>query len=378
MSTSSLHTYRRLNKARSARTSERGESSTPMPWERIPQKALVAFTRNLAVMLNARLPLVQALRTVASQCKHRRLAQVLDEVRRSVQGGRSLSASLAQHQTVFPPLYVPLTRMGEVAGILDKVLLRLADHAEKTAALRRKIGLALVYPGVILCVALGATVFLLTTIVPTFADMFAEFGAELPGPTQFILSVSAAITEHAFSTLLGLAVALGGMLLALRIPRVRYLWDRYKLKIPFFGSLLHRSLIARFCRTLGTLLDSGVRLVDALTLLGQAAGNRYAEKEIGEILKRVRRGSGLYHPLKEQTTLFSPMVVQMIAVGEETAELDTMLLHAANHYEKEVDGLVESLSSVIEPVLIVAIGLLLGGILIAMYLPMFEMMHAVG
>lgn len=378
MSSSSLQTYRRLQQSRTARTTEKKVSGTPLPWERVPQKALVTFTRNLAVMLNARLPLVQALRTVASQCKHRRLARVLDEVRRSVQGGRSLSASLAQHQALFPPLYVPLTHMGEVAGILDTVLLRLADHAEKTAALRRKIGLALVYPGVILAVALGATIFLLTTIVPTFADMFAEFGAELPGPTQFILTVSGAITEHAFQTLLGLGIVLVLTLFVLRIPRVRYLWDRYKLRIPFFGSLLHRSLIARFCRTLGTLLDSGVRLVDALTLLGEAVGNRFAEKEIDEILKRVRRGSGLYHPLKERTGLFSPMVIQMIAVGEETAELDTMLLHAADHYEKEVDGLVESLSSVIEPVLIVTIGLLLGGILIAMYLPMFEMMHAVG
>lgn len=349
-----------------------------LPWERVPQKALVAFTRNLAVMLNARLPLVQALRTVAGQCKNQRLAQVLDEVRKSVHGGRSLSASLAQHEGVFPPLYVQLTRMGEVAGILDTVLLRLADHAEKTAALRRKIGLALIYPGVILAVALGATVFLLTTIVPTFAEMFAEFGAALPGPTQVILTMSAAVTTHAFAVLVGLLLLILGTMALLRIPQVRYAWDRYKLRLPLIGSLLRRSLMARFCRTLGTLLDSGVQLVDGLMLLGQAMGNRYLEQEIGIIVKRVRRGSGLYHPLKERTELFPALVIQMVAVGEETAELDTMLVHAATHYEKEVDGLVESLSSIIEPVLIVFIGLLLGGILIAMYLPMFEMMNAVG
>lgn len=370
----------RLSTVRVVTPEKRREPSKAilLPWERVPQKALVAFTRNLAVMLNARLPLVQALRTVAGQCKNQRLAQVLDEVRKSVHGGRSLSASLAQHEGVFPPLYVQLTRMGEVAGILDTVLLRLADHAEKTAALRRKIGLALIYPGVILAVALGATVFLLTTIVPTFAEMFAEFGAALPGPTQVILSLSAAVTTHAFAVLVGLLLLILGTMALLRIPQVRYAWDRYKLRLPLIGSLLRRSLMARFCRTLGTLLESGVQLVDGLMLLGQAMGNRYLEQEIGMILKRVRRGSGLYHPLKERTQLFPALVIQMVAVGEETAELDTMLVHAATHYEKEVDGLVESLSSIIEPVLIVFIGLLLGGILIAMYLPMFEMMNAVG
>lgn len=328
-------------------------------------------------MLRARLSLVQSLTTAAAQCRHPGLQRVLDAVVSEVQGGKSLSESLSRHGRVFNKLYVHLTRVGEMAGVLDQVMLRLAAHLEKTAALKRKIRFAMFYPGLIMTVAVGAIFFFLIVIVPTFAEMYADFNQQLPGPTQVVLRLSQMLTEYAVWMVLGLGGVAFGIGMALRTPQGQRAWDRAKLRVPLLGSLLQKGLTARFCRTLGTLLSSGVSLVDALGILANASGNRYVEEVMGNVLGRVRRGSSLYAPLKN-AGFFPDMVVQLIAVGEQTAELDAMLLHAAQHYEQELDALLDGLTAIIEPVLIVAIGVMLGSILVSLYLPMFELMQAVG
>lgn len=357
----------------------RARSGPPVAgvWRRVPQRALVEFARSFAVMVQARLPLLQALDTAAGQCRNARLRQVLVRVRGEVQRGRSLADSLAAHPAVFDRLFVHLARVGEAAGVLDQVLLRLATYLEKTAALRRKVQTAMAYPALVLVVAAAATTFLLTQIVPTFAEMYADFGAELPAPTQFILHVSRGMTEHVVLAVLVIAGSLGLMAGVRRTERGRLWLDRMVLRVPFAGSLLLKHSVARFCRTLGTLLASGVALVEALDLLSRMTGNRVVEQEVKKLLASVRRGSSLVRPLQE-ARLFPGMVVHMIAVGEETAELDRMLVHVADHYEREVDLAVEGLTAVVEPVLIVLVGIVLGGVLAALYLPIFDLVSVVG
>ncbi len=256
-------------------------------------------------------------------------------------------------------------------------MLRLATHFEKTSALKRKVTFAMFYPALILIVAIAATVFFLTVIVPTFAEMYADFGQQLPTPTKVILALSALLTDHALKALVGLGVLVLTVGAVLRSTKGRLLWDRAKLGLPLFGRVITKSLVARFCRTLGTLVGSGVALTDALDIIAQSAGNKHVQAVLENVLGRVKRGSTLYAPLM-QANIFPEMVAQMIAVGEQTAELDDMLMHAATYYEQEVDTFLEALTSIIEPVLIIGIGLLLGGILVAMYLPMFELINFVG
>lgn len=373
MSTSLPHTASRIagRSRKVPRSYQRGSR-----WDRIPSPDLVDVTRHLAVMIGAKVPLLQALETVEQQNTHRGARAVLAAVRKSVERGQTLSHSLKQHPRSFGQLYVALTQVGERAGVLDVVYLRLSEHLEKAAALRRKIRLAFMYPGLILTVALGATFFFLTAIVPTFAEIFQDFGAALPRPTQVVLRVSEVMSSYGLVALVVGLLGWGGLYIALRQPRGRYLWDRVKLRLPLVGTLLRKSLVTRFCQTLGTLLTSGVPLVEALTIVGQSVENTFVQRQLVQAVARVRRGAGIHKALAS-LSVFPTMVIQMVAVGEETAQLDQMLLHAATHYEREVDTAVETLTAVLEPVLIIVIGAGLGGILVALYLPMFEMMNVV-
>lgn len=339
-------------------------------------RAVVEFTRSFAVMVSARLPLVEALETATMQSEDERLQGVLAEVARRVRGGRSLSESLARHPEVFGRLYVQLVRVGEVAGVLDTVLLRLATYLEKGQALKRRIRLALAYPAVVLVVATGATAFLLTVIVPTFAEMFADFGAELPVPTRVIIAVSDAVRESGLLLLGVLAGLAWGVRYALQTERGRLVWDRLRMRAPVYGTLYRRALTARFCRTLGTMVESGVALTDALDVTAGTMDNGAVEDMVREMQRRVTRGSSLAVPLGK-AAVFPPMVVQMVTVGEETARLGEMLGHVAEHYEGEVDSAVEALASVIEPIMIVLLGIVLGALLVAIYLPMFELTSAI-
>lgn len=346
-------------------------------WRRASKKALVEFTRSFAVMVQARVPLDRALAIGITQCKDETLRGVLEEVHRDVRRGSSLSEACSKHPDVFTSFFVHLIHIGEVAGVLDRVLQRLASHMEKSMALKRKVAFALFYPGLILTVSIGAVVFFLVAIVPTFAEMYRDFGEALPAPTQVILRASTILTGH-FPVLLGAFVAvLLGVGAVLQRPRGRWVWDRFKLRIPLVRGVLRKTLAARFCRTFGTLLASGVSLVESLSILVNVSTNTFVEHQLDYVKQRVQRGSPLAGPLKNMD-VFPDMVVQLVAVGEETAELPDMLIHAADHFEQEVDVQLDGMASVIEPVLIVVIGLILGGILVALYLPMFELINTVG
>ena len=236
-------------------------------------------------MVSARIDLVTALEVSAAQCRNRRLSTAIAAVRTAVQQGQSLSSAMAAHPRVFDDLFVNLTRVGEMAGILDEVLQRLATHLEKASALRRRVQMAMVYPAVVLSVAVGATVFLLTGMVPTFAEMFSEFGAELPTPTRLVLAVSALFSAYWLPIAGGIVLASFAAARFVRTPSGRLLWHRAKLKVPLIGTLLRKSLVARFSRTLGTLLASGVQLTDALSVLARSSGNAYLEQHVAEALR---------------------------------------------------------------------------------------------
>jgi type IV pilus assembly protein PilC len=342
----------------------------------VSNQALVRFTRNFAVMMGAKLPLVDALETARAQTDNDRLASVLKKVAQAVRGGASLSASLGEHSSVFGRLYVHLVRVGEKAGILDETLRQLAKYLQRRHELRRKVRLAFVYPGLVLTVALGATIFLLAVIVPTFAELFAEFDAELPQATQIVLEISRAITSN-YLLLSGGAVALGlGSRAFLRTETGSYVWDTIQIKTPLLGTLYLKGIVARTCRTLGTLLDNGVPLDEALQVQIEAAENVHLQEAFEAMSRAVRRGDPLAVPA-ERAGLFPEMIVQMIRVGEQTAQLGPMLREAADHYEAEVQDTADTLASILEPVLIVFIGALLGSILVALYLPMFDLMNVV-
>jgi len=345
-------------------------------YRRVSRKALAAFTRSLAVLVAARLPLLEALASAGRQTPAPGLRAAAEAVLESVRRGQSLSAALARHPDAFDTLYVQLVRVGEMTGRLGDLLLRLATYQEKVYALRRAVRLAMVYPGVIVALATACVAFLLVVIVPTFSEMFADFGAELPAPTRALLALSKGLREHAGVGIAGGLIVAAGARRLLRTPAGWRWMDRVSLRIPLVGPLLRKSHAARFCRTLGTLLEGGVHLTEALAILARTSGHSQVEALVSRLAVHVERGGRLAEPL-QGNEVFPEFVVQMVAVGEETAHLDEMVLHAAGYFEHEVDAAVETLTSVIEPILIAVLGLAIGGFLVALYLPLFELSSVV-
>ena len=329
------------------------------------------FTRQFATMIGAGLPMVQCLEILSQQMESAELRRVIGEVKESVQAGTTLAEALSRHKKVFDDLYVNMVDAGEIGGALDIILVRLAIYREKADALARKVKGAMIYPAVVMTVAIAVTFIMLTYIVPIFAKMFAGLGAELPAPTQFILSLSALLRANIL-TGLGLLVAL---IIAYKYysktQSGRLNIDRLKLKLPLLGDLIRKSVIARFSRTLSTLISSGVSILDALDITARTSGNRVIHDAIKKSVLSIAEGETITQPLKE-SKVFPPMVVQMISVGEKTGGLDEMLTKIADFYDEEVDAAVAALTSIIEPVIIVFMGIVIGGILVAMYLPMFD------
>lgn len=329
------------------------------------------FTRQFATMIGAGLPMVQCLEILSQQMESAELRRVIGEVKESVQAGTTLAEALSRHKKVFDDLYVNMVDAGEIGGALDTILVRLAIYREKADALVRKVKGAMIYPAVVMTVAIGVTFIMLTYIVPIFAKMFEGLGAELPAPTQFVLSLSAFLRANIL-TGLGLLIAL---IIAYKYysktPGGRLNIDRVKLRLPLLGDLIRKSAIARFSRTLSTLISSGVSILDALDITARTSGNRVIHDAIKKSILSIAEGETITQPLKE-SKVFPPMVVQMISVGEKTGGLDEMLSKIADFYDEEVDAAVAALTSVIEPVIIVFMGIVIGGILIAMYLPMFD------
>ena len=337
---------------------------------------LAIFTRQFATMINAGLPIMQCLEILREQVTKDHFRKVIGQVSDSVKGGKTLAEALAQHPKVFSTLYIHMVEAGELGGMLDNILERLAVYLEKANALKRKIRGAMVYPILISLVAIGGTIFMLTTIVPTFAKLFQEFGGTLPLPTRVVLVVSA-ILQHNFLYMVGLLIALSqGVRYARRTETGRYKIDKMLLRLPIFGNLLTKSAISRFSRTLGTLLSSGVAILDSLDITSKTAGNSVVKEAVNKARSRIAEGQTISDPLKA-SGVFPPMVTQMVAIGERTGQLDNMLKKIADFYDEQIDAAVAALTSVLEPIIVIFMGFVVGGILIAMYLPMFDLISVI-
>jgi type IV pilus assembly protein PilC len=336
-------------------------------------KDLVVFTRQFATMIDAGLPLVQCLDILANQNDNPFFAKILKDVKSSVETGKTFSDSLARHPKVFDSLFVNLVRAGEVGGILDTILQRLSVYIEKRVKLARQVRGALVYPTAILCIAVLVVSILLTWVIPTFEKMFADFGAkdDLPALTKIVIGISKAFAGNFIFIAFGLAAIIGSASYAYRQPAGREFAHKLLLEIPLIGPVMRKIAVARFTRTLGTLLSSGVPILDALEIVAASAGNVIVEKAVLQARSKIAEGKNMADPLLE-TKVFPPMVVQMIGVGEQTGELDTMLNKVADFYEEEVDVAVSALTSLLEPLMMVVIGGVCGVMIIAMYLPIFE------
>jgi type IV pilus assembly protein PilC len=347
-------------------------------WRGVPLKELVVFSRQFATMVSAGLSLVRTLSILEDQVTHAILKETIRQVRVDVEGGSTLSAALAKHPRVFSNLYVNMVRAGEAGGVLDDVLLRLATFLEKEMALRHKIKSAMTYPALLFVAALGALLFMTIVIIPQFADFFKQLGgnAALPIPTQIALFVSVLIRRFWW---LGLLIMIGLTMAVRRYVRTkagREQYDRLKLRLPLLGPLVKKIIVARFSRTFGTLVSSGVPIMRALEVVAQAIDNSALGQAVESIRSSIREGESIAIPLGA-SGMFPLMVVQMVRVGEETGALDTMLNKVADFYDGEVEATVNSLTSILEPVMIVGMGAVIGSLLLAMYLPIFGLANAI-
>src|SRR5215212_4204913 len=348
------------------------------PFKGIKLADLVVFSRQLATMINAGLPIVRALYILSEQTGNPKLRDVVIAVRKDVEAGLSLSEALEKHPETFSRLYVEMVKAGEIGGILDGVLLRLADQLERDQDLRRKIKSAMTYPIVVLILAILAASFMLIFIVPVFAKMFEELGGILPLPTRICMLLSDILTSF-WGVLLYAGMGLG-VYLILRwknSEQGRKVWGRAVLRIPAkIGDVVKKATLARFARTLGTLSAAGVPILQAIETTAMSSGNWVVERALLKSRDAIREGIPLYKPLEEEP-IFPPMVTRMIAVGEETGDIDGMLTKIAEFYESEVDAAVKALTSIIEPIMIVVVGGIVGAIVISMYLPMFEIFNLI-
>ncbi len=353
------------------------EFNITMPWEKkVSVKDLGVFTRQFATMINAGLPMVQCLDILASQTEKPYFRQSIAAVMSDVEGGSTLGESMGKHPTIFSRLFVNMVEAGEAGGILDLILNRLAVYLEKADQLQRKVKSAMTYPTVVCVVATGATIFMLMFIIPTFARMFADFGGKLPMPTQIVMMFSDFLRAYWYI----LVISGVGITIAFKrfyktnVGKTKI--DGLMLKIPILGMVLRKGAVARFTRTLGTLISSGVPILNGLEITGKTSGNKVIEDAVMATRESISQGNTISDPLKK-SGVFPPMVTSMIAVGEQTGALDEMLEKIANFYDDEVDTAVDALTAVIEPAMIVVMGGVVGGMLIAMYLPMFKLINVV-
>ncbi len=360
-----------------ARLSLRTTKSSRYQFRRVKDREKVEFCTQLSVLLLARISLHQALVVLKAQAKSEPLNDVIDRLLASIQRGNSFGRAMAEQTNVFDNLFVVSAEIGEETGRLPEVLSHLAQYLEKIHALKRKVYQALAYPALVITVACFAVTFLLVFIIPSFAEMFRNFQIELPWSTEIVIKISAFAVAYGYWVLPILVILVLLALGALRSPAFRHRVGSVAMRAPVVGDILLKNQVARFCRTLGTLLQAQVSLVDALVVTQRINTARTVRDEIGRLIKYVKQGRTMAEPLVE-SAIFPPMVAQMIAVGEETSELDSMLLKVADYYEKELDGKVETLSTVIEPLIIIFLGLLVAIILISMYLPMFDLINVVG
>ncbi len=357
-----------------AERSAAGERGAAQMFKRVKPKSLQVFARQFATMIAAGVSVVAALVTLEEQTDDKYLAEVLGDVRSDVEGGVILSKALARHPKVFNRLFVAMVEAGESSGTLDTVLDRVAVQIEKETQIKRRVKSAMVYPAVVITFACLVLTFMLMFIIPVFVNVFDELHGQLPMPTQIVMHMSYALRHWWFV----IFPVIGAMIFAFRryksTERGRQVWDRFKLRVPMrIGDVVHKIALARFSRTLSTLLSSGVDIIKALEITGATSGNWVVEQALANIRTRVHEGVPISQPLQEDP-VFPPMVGQMVKIGEETGELDGMLGKIADFYEDEVDSSIQSLTSIIEPVLMIGVGAMVGTIVIAMYMPMFKML----
>jgi len=338
----------------------------------VSPKSLAVFTRQFSVMIDAGLPLVQCLEILGTQEEDKNFGLVILETRAEVEGGASLADAMKKNPKVFDPLYTNMIAAGEAGGILDTILKRLATYIEKAVKLKNQVQSAMIYPVAIIVIATVVVGVILWKVIPTFANLFAGLGADLPLPTRVVIALSNGLVRFMPFVIAGIFAFVFGLRAYYNTPGGRMTLDRLLLKMPVMGNLMRKIAVARFCRTLATLLASGVSILEALDITAKTAGNAVVEQALYATRKSIEGGETIAAPLKE-TTVFPPMVVQMISVGETTGALDTRLVKIADFYAEEVDVAVAGLLTLLEPIMIAVLGGVVGGIVIAMYMPIFSL-----
>jgi type IV pilus assembly protein PilC len=365
-----------------AKIRERGKGldkdiSIPGFGESIKTRDVVVFTRQLGTMIDAGLPIVQCLDILATQADKKKFRSIIRQLKDDVESGSTFTEALRKHPKIFDDLFVNMISAGEIGGILDTILARLSVYMEKAMKLKAKIKGAMIYPATIITVATGVTTVLLIWVIPVFAELFSSFGQALPAPTQFVINLSnftIAYFPYMIAVAVGTAVALRQLY---KTEQGRYTMDKAFLQAPVFGDLIRKSSIARFTRTLSTLISSGVPILDALLITAKTSGNKVVERAILATRLSISEGNSIAEPLI-QSKVFPPMVCQMIAVGESTGALDAMLQKIAEFYEEEVDNMVANLTTLMEPLVILFLGIIIGGLVISMYLPIFKLGAVIG
>lgn len=344
--------------------------------EKVTGKDLSIFTRQFATMIDSGLPLVQCLDILGAQQPNKTFQKTIKDIKSSIEGGSTFAAALKKHPDTFDSLYSNLVAAGEVGGMLDTILARLATYIEKSEKLKGRVKGAMVYPIVVLSIAAGATAVLLLFVIPVFAKMFADVGAALPAPTQFVMDLSNFLRHYFLYMIIGIAVIIYAIRAYYKTANGTLVIDSMLLKAPVFGDLIRKNAVARFTRTLSTMISSGVPIMDGLEIVARTSGNKIIENAIMKARESIAAGKTISEPLA-QTKVFPSMVVQMISVGEATGNMDAMLSKIADFYDEEVDSAVASMTSLIEPILIVFLGVVIGGLVVAMYLPIFKIASTV-
>jgi type IV pilus assembly protein PilC len=345
----------------------------------VKETDLVLFTRQLSTMIEAGISLVQAMTALYDQCdpkRQRNLRHVISDVTTRVQGGETFNESIAKHPRVFDRLFVSMVKAGEHGGLLSEILDRLAGFLEASARLRKKVKSAMTYPVIVICIAFAITTFLLVKVVPIFGEIFKDFGAKLPAPTQLLIDVSDFIRGEWYFLILVFGGIFFGVRVFVRSTRGKQLADRWKLKLPIFGPLIHKICMSRFSRTFAQLIRSGVPILEVLDVVGGASGNHVVETSIKGVSEDVEKGDNLSIALSKKA-IFPPMMLRMVAAGEATGKIDTMLEKMADFWDEEIEAMLDALTSLIEPLLIVFLGVIVGGIVIAMFLPIFKLNEVV-
>jgi type IV pilus assembly protein PilC len=339
---------------------------------RVALADLVVFTRQLATMIDAGLAMVQCLQGLAEQTTNKVMRDVIRDVCTRVEGGDSFSEALTKHPKVFNRLYVSMVDAGEKGGLLAEVLARLATYLENTARLRKKVKSAMMYPTAVTVIAIAITTFLLVRVVPVFGDIYKGFGADLPGPTQVLITISNLLRQNLLYVAPALGLLVYGWFAYIKTKPGREFWDRLRIRMPIFGSIAHKICLARFSRTLASLIRSGVPILEVLNIVANTAGNVVMEKAVRTASSDIERGDGISTALGKHP-IFPPMIIRMMTAGEQTGKIDAMLERVADFLDEEIETTLSGLTSLIEPILIVFLGIVVGGIVVCMFLPIFKM-----